>query len=437
MKTHYRLLLIITLLLSGSTYAQTPPGVGTHAWAVTYGLASHPWALTMTPGPIGGVSGQLATPLITQFGNPYTVPFEADGYPVLRAGLKYTFALSTAFGGGWESRAGYSSSFDAYIKTISSTGGQLIAASTNVGTSLMVATPSTLPNLKWAYQARPQITANIEDSTYNPPLTSYVPLGATVTNGYLPLATDFYVWSYPSGAVSFLSSNRGATDAINPYYGFSNSSGVFFVTLKTLQPQPNATINCALQDINYQQLTISSSAISFLPAKCKLAFHCTIYYTPKESGFTQANGLDDSLKSAPGSGHSYELDFVKAVKKEGFGKLTVPVNGMQFLAYNSNNGTYGYASTPVGNHGNPLVPCVSCAIKSGSFPQAAHLSTEAPKIASTFGNQNWIVSDIGGLDSDQIDLYYGLDKPAYGDRTRPGSTNYSENLQTPVVFASY
>ncbi len=55
-------------------------------------------------------------------------------------------------------------------------------------------------------------------------------------------------------------------------------------------------------------------------------YYCTIYYTPRESGFTAERGFDDTRVSAPGlKGRKYPLAFLQAVKREGFGRLSEPV----------------------------------------------------------------------------------------------------------------
>ena len=51
-------------------------------------------------------------------------------------------------------------------------------------------------------------------------------------------------------------------------------------------------------------------------------FFCTIYYTPMESGFTTERGFDATPVSAIGlQGRKYPRDFLRAIKKEGFGRM--------------------------------------------------------------------------------------------------------------------
>src|SRR4029077_18476325 len=63
-------------------------------------------------------------------------------------------------------------------------------------------------------------------------------------------------------------------------------------------------------------------------------FYCTIYYTPRETGFTADRGFDDTPASVPGlGGRKYRLSFLQAVKREGFGRLAEPVNGARHLPH--------------------------------------------------------------------------------------------------------
>jgi hypothetical protein len=63
---------------------------------------------------------------------------------------------------------------------------------------------------------------------------------------------------------------------------------------------------------------------------------CTLYYTPKESGFTFERGFDATPVTKPGlRGRKYPRDFLRSVKKEGFGRIVTPVNGRHYIRYNS------------------------------------------------------------------------------------------------------
>ncbi|HEY5813524.1 MAG TPA: hypothetical protein VIT23_12830, partial [Terrimicrobiaceae bacterium] len=96
--------------------------------------------------------------------------------------------------------------------------------------------------------------------------------------------------------------------------------------------------------------------------KAYRVYYCTIYFTPRESGYTAERGFEDTRVSAPGlKGRKYPLAFLRAVKKEGFGRLTEPVDGRAYLQY-VGSGRYQFAKAALGNRGNVLVPRSSCAV---------------------------------------------------------------------------
>src|SRR3989441_7020453 len=90
---------------------------------------------------------------------------------------------------------------------------------------------------------------------------------------------------------------------------------------------------------------------------------CTLYYTAKESGFTFERGFDATRVTKPGlHGRTYPRDFLRSVKKEGFGRITTSVNGRNYICYNGGD-SYAFASDATGG-GGVLVPRFSAAIKS-------------------------------------------------------------------------
>src|SRR5262249_49471011 len=85
-------------------------------------------------------------------------------------------------------------------------------------------------------------------------------------------------------------------------------------------------------------------------------FFCTIYYTPMESGFTVERGFDVTPISAAGlRGRKYPRDFLLAVKKEGFGRVSESVEGRNYIRW-MGGASYAFANTPVGRRGELLVP---------------------------------------------------------------------------------
>jgi hypothetical protein len=140
---------------------------------------------------------------------------------------------------------------------------------------------------------------------------------------------------------------------------------------------------------------------------------CTLYYTPKESGFTFARGFDATPVTKPGlHGRTYPRDFLRSVKKEGFGRIVTPVNGRQYIRYNG-GGSFGFASHPTGG-GGVLVDRYSAAAKLGQsgLHRGAVIETESPTVQKVFGSNRWKIMDTGGgLRRWQIDCYFGEDEP--------------------------
>jgi hypothetical protein len=157
-------------------------------------------------------------------------------------------------------------------------------------------------------------------------------------------------------------------------------------------------------------------------------FFCSIYYTPKESGFTAERGFDATAITAPGlGGRKYARDFLLAVKKEGFGRINEPVEGRNYVRWIGNN-RYAFADAPVGRRGEVLVPRRSCAISSRNkfLRQHTRLRIKSQTVNQETGSDEWFVCDTGaGVHPLQIDLYWGEDEPrgAIGrQRARPRGT---------------
>src|SRR5437588_8372524 len=140
---------------------------------------------------------------------------------------------------------------------------------------------------------------------------------------------------------------------------------------------------------------------------------CTLYYTPKESGFTFERGFDATPVTKPGlGGRKYSRDFLRSVKKEGFGRIATAVDGRHYIRYDS-GGSYRFASHPTGG-GGVLVDRYSAAIKSsqGSLRHGAMVETSSPEVQKVFGSTRWKIMDTGGgLRRWQIDCYFGEDEP--------------------------
>jgi hypothetical protein len=168
-------------------------------------------------------------------------------------------------------------------------------------------------------------------------------------------------------------------------------------------------------------------------------FYCTIYYTPRESGFTAERGFDDTRISAPGlKGRKYPTAFLEAVKREGFGRLAEAVDGRNYLQY-IGRGRYQFAKAALGNRGNVLVDRVSCAVsKNNPFLRRGQLvRIDSSTVQEVTGSSEWRVEDTGGgLHPLQIDLYWGEDDPlgAIGRmRARPAGTRLEYAFDVKVL----
>src|SRR5260370_18458924 len=136
---------------------------------------------------------------------------------------------------------------------------------------------------------------------------------------------------------------------------------------------------------------------------------CTLYYTPMETGFTFERGFDATPVTKPGlHGRKYPRDFLRSVKKEGFGRVREPVNGYNYIRYNGGN-SFGFASRPTGG-GGTLIPRFSAATKLGQSGLRHGVIIETPDrtVQRIFGSTRWKIVDTGGcLGPGQIDCCLG------------------------------
>ena len=153
---------------------------------------------------------------------------------------------------------------------------------------------------------------------------------------------------------------------------------------------------------------------------------CTLYYTPKESGYTFERGFDATRVTKSGlRGRTYPRDFLRSVKKEGYGRITTPVNGRNYIRYNG--GSYGYSSAPSGGGGTLIVRFSAAAKSSGPLHRGLVLETPAPEVQRVFGSTRWKIVDTGGgLRKWQLDCYFGEDEPLGPGKlmARPRSTTF-------------
>lgn len=168
-------------------------------------------------------------------------------------------------------------------------------------------------------------------------------------------------------------------------------------------------------------------------------FFCTVYYTPKESGFTAERGFDATPVAAPGlSGRTYPRDFLAAVKKEGFGRLIEPVDGKNYVRW-VGDGSYAFAKAALGRRGEVLEPKRSAAISGRNrfLKQHQTIVIKSPEVNGELGADEWFICDTGGgVHPLQIDLYWGEDEPrgAVGrQRARPLGTSMEYAFEVDVV----
>ena len=162
---------------------------------------------------------------------------------------------------------------------------------------------------------------------------------------------------------------------------------------------------------------------------------CTLYYTPKESGFTFERGFDATRVSKPGlRGRAYPRDFLRSVMKEGYGRITTPVNGRNYICYN--RGSYGFSSAPSGGGGTLVARFSAAARTQGGLRRGLVLETPAPEVERVFGSARWKIVDTGGgLRRWQLDCYYGEDEPLGPGRlmARPRGTTFEYAYSTARV----
>jgi hypothetical protein len=141
---------------------------------------------------------------------------------------------------------------------------------------------------------------------------------------------------------------------------------------------------------------------------------CTLYYTPKESGFTAARGFDARMETRRGlKGRKYPRDFFAAVMKEGIGRIKQPVDGFNYIRYHRGR-TFRFTRQPVGRGTVPLVPRFSAATRRGQkgLGYGTEVFITDRHVQEIFRSTRFRVVDTGGgLHRWQIDLYWGEDEP--------------------------
>lgn len=240
----------------------------------------------------------------------------------------------------------------------------------------------------------------------------YIPSNWTLQNGIIPVSSDVTVWAGPSVDMSSIdaSDSSGGNWTLVPGSGSTDGNGNFTTTIST--QDHNSLTNTDVTAVCFFEANgeiFSSEQKNVYPAVFSDEFSATLYYTPKESGFT----ANTNTTTMPFSGRLVKTDFLLAVKQEGWGLLAQPVNGYNYLGYYQ--GAYHLANNPQTSTGNNLIPGQSAAgSPSGFIINSASIHTYNNSIQNTFNSSDWNIVDVGSLInvSTHVDLYYGDDNPA-------------------------
>ncbi len=135
---------------------------------------------------------------------------------------------------------------------------------------------------------------------------------------------------------------------------------------------------------------------------CNDNWKITGFYTPIESDFTNANTTTVKLKS--GTHYSFDANFLKAVKMEGWGRTRYG----WYLGHYSNQ--WHRSANPLNSKGKPLMIGV-VAVDNRVVSKGAHLII--PGLKSSFGFDQFVADDVGsGIKYRHIDVYTGEGKVA-------------------------
>lgn len=165
-------------------------------------------------------------------------------------------------------------------------------------------------------------------------------------------------------------------------------------------------------------------------------FFCTVYYTPRETGFTKELGYNVTPTTPRGLSRSFPADFVKATGIEGFGRMKENSGANPYLKY---DGTWGYRTRILGNRNNTLQDRESLAVHRGNplFHPGVRVWILDPELYNTFGAMRYQTADTGGgLYRSQIDLYWGEDDPLGpgADIWRPATCDVAVRWIVPVLI---
>lgn len=165
-------------------------------------------------------------------------------------------------------------------------------------------------------------------------------------------------------------------------------------------------------------------------------FFCTVYYTPRETGFTPERGFNPAKETRSRlGGKKFSVDFLKASAIEGFGEMEDAYQSQQFIKY---TGTWGYHNRILGNRNNTLLDRESLAVhrKNPLFSTGTRVWILDNELYNSFGAMRYQIGDTGGgLYKSQIDVYWGQDDPLGPgvDVYRPASCDVAVRWIVPVL----
>ncbi len=161
------------------------------------------------------------------------------------------------------------------------------------------------------------------------------------------------------------------------------------------------------------EISVGDCQTNKLDSPTIIKLDCTLYYTPKESGFVPGKGFDLHPVSKHGlRGRKFATDFLRAVQMEGHGLLAHMQGRYSYIYYC--NGSWGYTDLPRGIKQTALIPLQSCAVSFETF-RSRHgewFKVQQNQLPSKLEAAIWQVVDVGGnVNRQQIDLYWGEDNP--------------------------
>jgi hypothetical protein len=162
-------------------------------------------------------------------------------------------------------------------------------------------------------------------------------------------------------------------------------------------------------------------------------FFCSVYYVPRESGFTEAAGFD--TRQTRLGRRQVARDFRRAVRMEGTGRLNQPgPGGKNHISYLGE-----FRKHPLGNRNNPLIARRSAAVhrRNPLFRHGSRMQVLDPLVFQEFGATRFETADTGGgLVHSQIDLYWGEDDPLGPmEIYRPAGCRFGVRWIVPVIVS--